>query len=428
MGSRRIAVLVVVLALGMLLGSPVGATADPPVNDDFASATAVPSLPFQETIETTEATREAGEPDPPCGFLVGRTVWYEFTPGSDSFVSVDTLGSDYDTVVAVWTGSDLASLEPVACSDDTITLGAQVAFRARSATTYYIQAGGFAGEAGSLRFRMRAIEAGLVEGTVTQEGTGTPLEDICVEVLDRDVFSVHTVTTRGDGTYEVVLRPGSYLVLFLDLCDSSDDHIPEWFDGVPFSQTQDATPVDVAVDDVVTGVDAELTQGCPGIASVAALDGFNQVVGTPSSETLLGTAGNDAICGRGGKDTIRGRGGNDVLFGGRGSDRLVGGDGQDTALGGPGRDVVSGGRAGDFLVGNAGNDRLRGGRGDDFMIGGKGRDVCSGGLGADHARGCEVSRSVIRIRSRVIARNQAADVSSWTRGVSRRTLLARVRD
>ncbi|HEX6263594.1 MAG TPA: hypothetical protein VF097_12180 [Actinomycetota bacterium] len=411
MGVRRIAVSIMLTLALLMIGAPGGASV-PPANDDFASAIDVAALPFEDTVDTTEATLEQDEPQPPCTFFTGNTVWYEFTPGADTIVSLDTLGSDFDSVLAVWTGAELSSLDLVACNDDALSLSAQVSFRARSATTYHIQVGGFDSAAGSLLFRMRTVEAGVIEGTVTREGTGAPLPGICVEALDRDLFSAQTVVTGADGTFEVVVRGGSYLVAFIDFCDPSDDHVPEWYDDVAFSEPQSATPIDLSAGDVVSGIDAELTGGCPGIASLAAVLGFNQIVGTAGPDDLVGTEDEDVLCGLGGDDTLKGLAGLDVLFGGPGRDRLLGGRGHDELIGSLGKDELVGGPGADLLLGGRGNDRLRGGTGRDLLSGGPGRDRCVGGPGADLARGCEVTRSVIRSRSRVIVRGSAGAISA----------------
>lgn len=417
MATRRIPVVLLACTLATLTVASSAIAAVPPANDDFSAATNVAALPFQDTVDTTEATLEVDEPQPPCTFFTGRTVWYSFTPGSDTIVSVDTLGSGFDTVLAVWTGSQLDSLELVACNDDALSLGAQVPFRAQAGTTYYVQAGGFDEDGGSLVLRMREIQAAVIEGTVTVDGTGAPIGGICVDAIDRDLFSVQTAVTRADGTYEVVVRGGSYLVSFLDFCDRSDDYIGEWYDDVPFGEPENASPVDVATGDVESGIDAELAPGCPGVATIADMFGFNQVVGTAAPDTLVGTSGDDVLCGLAGGDTLRGMGGVDVLFGGKGRDRIIGGPGDDQAIGGPGKDELLGGSGEDFLVGSRGNDRLRGGRGNDLLFGGRGRDVCGGGPGIDVARGCEVTRSVVRSRSRVIIRRASASsvTAAWDR-------------
>jgi Ca2+-binding RTX toxin-like protein len=407
--ARRSLLWSFVLTFALVGPAPAAGAVQPP-NDHFADAAVVPSpLPYEDVVSTVEATEEAAEPNPECA-PIGRTVWYSFTPPSDTFAVADTLGSSFDTVVGIWTGSDLTDLEPVACGDDALGLGATVAFRAESGVTYHIQVGGYFGDAGSLLFRMRAIEAGAIAGTVTAEGSGVPLSGACVVSVDQDLASFQVVMTGSDGSYEVIVRGGSYLVLFDASCRRSDDYIPEWYDDVPYLQVEDATPVVVAALAVMEGIDAALTPGCPGFATLGAVEGMNQVIGTPGPDVLEGTPGNDLICGLGGADVIRGLGGHDFLVGGRGNDRLLGGPGHDVLLGGPGndrlrggagRDVLAGGRGrdtllggpgGDLLLGQAGNDVLRGGAGNDLLDGGAGTDRCFGGPGRDRAIRCEFVR------------------------------------
>jgi hypothetical protein len=81
---------------------------------------------------------------------VGHTVWYRIV-GTGDPVTVDTAGSDFDTVIAVYTADGAGGFTPVpdACVDDVAvepigaTLQAAVTFDTVAGTTYYIQIGGF---------------------------------------------------------------------------------------------------------------------------------------------------------------------------------------------------------------------------------------------------------------------------------------------
>ena len=117
-------------------------------NNAFASATAVTALPFSVTaFDTRAATFQAGEPVPSCTDGVGRTVWYRYAPAADATLSVDTTGSDFDTVLAVYRGAALDALTQVACSDDIDRAAGNVRSRLRvgvlAGQTYYVQAGGY---------------------------------------------------------------------------------------------------------------------------------------------------------------------------------------------------------------------------------------------------------------------------------------------
>jgi len=328
----------------VILGSvalPGPASAAPPGNDDFAAAVVIPDpLPFSGSVSTEEATLEPDEPalGDTCGFRVGRTVWYRYTPTTDTFLSATTLGSTFDTVLGVWSGPDLATLSLVACNDDAGGLESNVSFLAEMGTQYNFQVGGFDRQSGQLDLTVREIGiAGAIEGTVTDDGTAQPLGGICVGVFDADFGSfVQGAVTLPDGTYQVTVRPGAYVLEFFDC--SEDTYLTEWWDDA--ADRADATPITVFNGSVISGRDAALTAGCRGFASA----GENHVVGTAGSDVLLGTPRRDVICGLGGDDILRGARHQDRLIGGIGDDILLGDEGRDRLDGGPGIDICHGGQ------------------------------------------------------------------------------------
>jgi hypothetical protein len=128
----------------------------PPANDPFAGATPITALPISFNVDTTCATVEAGEPTSVflCGGIpIGNTVWYSFRPTTNTPITVDTAGSNFDTIISVHTGTGLGALTNVACNDDPSTGGAQarVSFLAGANTTYYVQIGGYNSAFGNLQ-------------------------------------------------------------------------------------------------------------------------------------------------------------------------------------------------------------------------------------------------------------------------------------
>jgi hypothetical protein len=187
---------------------------------------------------------------------MGRTVWYQYNPASSTILRADTIGSDFDTLVAVWTGSALGSLTEIACDDDSGPgLQSDLGFQATGGTTYLFQVGGYNGDAGNLTLHLST--GGAIAGTVTAEGTGTPLDGICVDVvfpLTGD--PVQFTLTDASGQYVAFVAPGSYSVLFTDFCDVSADRAPEWYNNKPTLGTADT--VEVVAGTVTTGINAEL--------------------------------------------------------------------------------------------------------------------------------------------------------------------------
>src|SRR3972149_8560787 len=177
-----VAFAVIVPARGPGTASNVQAVASPP-NDESLSAGAIAEaeLPFGDSVDVAGATIEVGEPLD-CFFL-DHTVWYKFTPSTATDLRADTQGSSISApFINVYTGAgstSLAELSPLSC-------GSAVDFGVSAGTTYYFQVGDFYGQqSGTLAFNL--IETGSISGTVTEEGTGTPLADICVEVYGEQI-------------------------------------------------------------------------------------------------------------------------------------------------------------------------------------------------------------------------------------------------
>jgi hypothetical protein len=105
------------------------------------------ALDMEEPFDCLIGEDDEGNPAP---IPVLKTVWYKLA-GTGKTVTVDTKGSGFDTVAAVYTKAADGSYVPVpdACVDDVPvqpigrTLQAAVTFGTTVGTTYYIQVGGF---------------------------------------------------------------------------------------------------------------------------------------------------------------------------------------------------------------------------------------------------------------------------------------------
>lgn len=133
-----------------------------PANDNFAASTKIASLPFSQTVSTKAATLEPGEPQPgppkpgdptPCGG-VNNTAWYSFTPGTDMALVAQTVGSTADSLLAVYEGSALRSLTPVACSAHLPNRRAEVEFTAHAGVSYQFQVAALSYSVGTVTFRL----------------------------------------------------------------------------------------------------------------------------------------------------------------------------------------------------------------------------------------------------------------------------------
>jgi hypothetical protein len=130
-------------------GSPVDAAAAapvvvlgvPPANDAIAAATVVGALPFSDAITTVEATTALDDPE--C-VSNEASVWYALTPATTAWMTADTVGSDFDTTLAAYTGSP-GSLSQIACNDDSGGSQSRISFLGEAGVTYYLLAAGQTG-------------------------------------------------------------------------------------------------------------------------------------------------------------------------------------------------------------------------------------------------------------------------------------------
>lgn len=135
-----------------------------PGGKPLANDTPGGALPLTPGKSLRQATGSASlDPETPCTnefneeVPFGRTVWYTVA-GTGGPVTIDTSASDFDTVLGAYTNG--SGLTPIACRDDVprddfgFSLQSVLTFDTELGVTYYIQAGGFAGEFGQLRVRL----------------------------------------------------------------------------------------------------------------------------------------------------------------------------------------------------------------------------------------------------------------------------------
>src|SRR5690349_781888 len=87
-----------------------------PANDSCENATAIAALPFDDVLAVDTATT-TGDQRASCVPSAVAFVWYTFTPTDDGMLEAKTCDSNYDTVLAVYSG-DCGQLTPLGCNDD----------------------------------------------------------------------------------------------------------------------------------------------------------------------------------------------------------------------------------------------------------------------------------------------------------------------
>ena len=105
-------------------------------------------------VFATRSGKDPGEPNH-CGVVGGSSYWLSYVPGSTGIMTLNTDGSSYDTILAVYLddglGNGYASLISVACDNNSGTNGltSKLQFNATAGLTYYIVVDGVNGAYGT---------------------------------------------------------------------------------------------------------------------------------------------------------------------------------------------------------------------------------------------------------------------------------------
>ncbi len=121
-----------------------------PTNDLFANAIVVSGSQGTTNGTDLRASKESGEANH-AGNAGGASVSYNWTAPASGSVTIDTLGSSFNTLLAVYAGSSVGSLTTVGSDNGSLGNGAsRVIFTATGGTTYRIAVDGNNGAMGNV--------------------------------------------------------------------------------------------------------------------------------------------------------------------------------------------------------------------------------------------------------------------------------------
>jgi trimeric autotransporter adhesin len=136
-------------------------------SSDIASlVVASPALPFADSLgalgstisgfsglgsgSNKTATGEVGEPNH-AGKRGGKSLWLSWTAPASGIATFSTRGSSFDTLLAIYMGTNVSSLTANSSDDDSAGFGtSQAAFNAIAGTSYLVAIDGFAGASGDI--------------------------------------------------------------------------------------------------------------------------------------------------------------------------------------------------------------------------------------------------------------------------------------
>jgi len=120
-----------------------------PGGDLFANSAAIAAVSNSVRGESFSATRETSEPQHSVTLNTSNSVWYVWRAPATGVVTFDTVGSTFDTLLAVYTGTYLGSLTQLASDDDSGGFHtSRVTWNAEAGVEYRVAIDGVTGETG----------------------------------------------------------------------------------------------------------------------------------------------------------------------------------------------------------------------------------------------------------------------------------------
>jgi len=118
-----------------------------------------------QIFSTVGGDKDDGEPNH-CGEPGGASSWFFYQAPRSGMFTVDTRGSSFDTVLAVYIGpgTDYATLTNIACNNDSTpgVLWSKVSFNVTSNTMYYVAVDGIGGASGTVKLNYQLSDPLLI--------------------------------------------------------------------------------------------------------------------------------------------------------------------------------------------------------------------------------------------------------------------------
>ncbi len=129
-----------------------------PINDDFTDAFAL-AAEFIIGGVTLGATAQPGEP-PHAGVVATHSTWWSWIAPDSTNYFASTLGSDFDTTLGVYTGTNVANLSFVAGNDDDNSyFTSRVLFNTTAGQKYWFAIDGYAENNGHAQLVLGKVDA-----------------------------------------------------------------------------------------------------------------------------------------------------------------------------------------------------------------------------------------------------------------------------
>jgi len=270
-----------------------------PENDNFNNAVEI-SGDSGTTIGTNVgATHQDYEPDL-SGWGATASVWWKWTAPETGDVYIDTHGSDFDTIMGVYTGNTIDGLTWIGTNDqDGYDNASGVYFTTEQNTTYYILVDGWKGQTGNIVLNWTSA-LNAISGWLYERDGVTPITnqtDIIIYAWQGDPcnywsFNFGTgVNANLDGSFTINgLLDGDY---YLYVYDSDNEYFPEyWRSPESTLDCNNAQIIHVSGEQVASDKNFQLSLGAKISGTLYESDGTTPITGEVYIEAYQGDSCN----------------------------------------------------------------------------------------------------------------------------------------
>lgn len=195
-----------------------GATAAAPKASQPKFGTVNHGYSGSQTVSSIGAGKDPGEPNH-CGVTGGNSIWYVIRATNNGTMFINTDGSSFDTVLAVYTAppviTSYTQLVSVVCDNNSGLdgLDSRTSFAATSNTIYYVAVDGVGGASGTVKIAFKLVlplnltnlvYTNVADGKFTMRVDGTPTLPATIEFttnLNVGIWSPLTNASAPSGSF-----------------------------------------------------------------------------------------------------------------------------------------------------------------------------------------------------------------------------------
>ena len=198
------------------LGAALEVESSRPDNDNFLDSEILFGISDSDSGTNVGATEQSGEPNH-ANIEGGNSVWWSWTAPTSGEVTINTVGSDFDTILAAYTGASVSNLTEIASNDDSgDSRQREIVFDAVGGTTYHFAVDGYLEATGNIAIDLSletiAVENDNLSNSISLSGSSASTTGNNINATLESGETSHAGNSGGSSLWWNWTAPGSGLV------------------------------------------------------------------------------------------------------------------------------------------------------------------------------------------------------------------------